>query len=125
MDPLNNSVLPVKIEICADCATAFSNAVVFLLLQRPLSEVFVAIPRLSSYCRRNLGVHAPQIPAGQHQICQAEQREQLRVVLGQTAVARFTMFEQALHDMEAMLNLGAHAGLSSRAFRSRGPAGSS
>ena len=58
-----------------------------------------------------MGVHAPDEPARQHQISESEQREQLRVVLGQSAVARLAMLEQALHYMEAMLDLRAHAGL--------------
>lgn len=58
-----------------------------------------------------MGVHAPQVPAGLHQVRQAEQVEQLHVVFGQTAVAGLAMFKQALHDMDAMLNLDAHARL--------------
>lgn len=54
-------------------------------------------------------MHAAQEPAGQHQIGQAKQRELLCVGLGQFAVAGLAMSEQALHDMEAMVNLRAHA----------------
>jgi hypothetical protein len=100
-------------------ATVFSYIVVFSRLLGPQCGVFVAILRLSSDCRRILGVHAPQVPAGEHQICQPEQCEQLRVVLGQTALAGLVMFEQACHDMDAMLKLGTHAGLRLSQFLDR------
>jgi hypothetical protein len=35
----------------------------------------------------------------------------LRLVFGEAAVARFAMFEEALRDMDAVLNFRAHAGL--------------
>jgi len=37
-------------------------------------------------------------------LASSEQREQLRSVLGQAAIARFTMTEQVLKDMERMLD---------------------
>jgi hypothetical protein len=110
-EPLNYSVFGGRNRNGCWPRHFFSYVVVFSPLLGLQCGVFVAILRLSSHCRRNLGVHAPPIPAGEHQIRQPEQREQLRVVLGQTAVAGLAMSEQALHDMEAMLNLGTHAGL--------------
>lgn len=50
-------------------------------------------------------------PARQHQIGESKQRKQLRYVFGQPAITGLTMPEQAFDDVEAMLNLGAHAGL--------------
>ena len=50
-------------------------------------------------------------PARQYQIGEGEQRKELRVVLGHAAIVRLVMFEQAFHDMEAMLDFGAYAGL--------------
>lgn len=50
-------------------------------------------------------------PAGQHQVGKGKQCEQLCVVLGQAAIACLAMLEQALDNVKAMLNLGAHAGL--------------
>lgn len=50
-------------------------------------------------------------PAGKYQVGEGEQREQLSVVFGKTAIACLAMFKQPLHDMEAMLNLRAHTGL--------------
>lgn len=52
-------------------------------------------------------MHAAQEHAGQHQI--GQEREPLRIVLDQAAVAGLAMFEQAPHDMEAMLNLRVYA----------------
>ena len=49
----------------------------------------------SLHSRRNLGVLRPEEPARQHQISKGEQREQLRVVLGETTVACLAMLEQA------------------------------
>lgn len=59
---------------------------------------------------RNLGVRRSKEPASQDQIGEAEQREQLGVVLRQTTVARFAMLEQALHDMDAILDFRSNAG---------------
>jgi hypothetical protein len=60
----------------------------------------------------------PKEPACQDQAGEAEQREQLGVVLYETAIARLAMFEQALNDMEAMLDFRSHAGLSLLEFLS-------
>lgn len=49
--------------------------------------------------------------ASQNQVGNAEQRQQLGVVLRQAAIARLAMLEQALHDMKAMLDFRTHAGL--------------
>ena len=51
------------------------------------------------------------MPASQHQIREAEQREQLRGVLRQAAKARFAMTEKVLHHMERMLDFRPNAGL--------------
>jgi len=53
----------------------------------------------------------PRTPARQHQIGRAKQRAELGGVLGQFPVVRHAMLEQALHDVEAMFDFGAQAGL--------------
>ena len=49
-------------------------------------------------------MHCANESARQHQVGHAEQREQLGVVLRQAAIAGLAMFEQALHDMETVLD---------------------
>lgn len=61
--------------------------------------------------RRSSGFSDGKAPAGQHQIGECGQREQLRGVLGQAAIARLAMTEQVLDDMERMFNFRPHAGL--------------
>jgi len=46
--------------------------------------------------------------AGQHQIGEAKQFEQLRSVFGQAAIARLPMAKQVLDDMKRMLNFRSH-----------------
>lgn len=50
-------------------------------------------------------------PAGQHKIGEGEQRKQLCRVFGQTAIARLSMTEQVLDDMERMLDFRSNASL--------------
>lgn len=58
-----------------------------------------------------MGVLAAERSAGQHQVGQSEQREQLRRVFGQTTIPDLAMTEQAFDDVETMLDLGALARL--------------
>ena len=60
---------------------------------------------------RTSGAEIQNVPARQHQIGHAEQREQLRGVLGQAAVAGLAMPEEVLHNVEGVLDLGPQAGL--------------
>jgi hypothetical protein len=62
---------------------------------------------LTQFSRRTLGITGHQLPLGQHQISQAKQRQQLRGVLGQAAIAGLLMLEQILHHMKWMLDLSA------------------
>ena len=55
-----------------------------------------------------MGVEQPA--PRQHQIGKAEQREQLRRVLGQSPVADFAMTEEVLHHVEGVLDLGPNTG---------------
>jgi hypothetical protein len=48
-------------------------------------------------------------PLGDHDVGQAEQAEQLRLVLGQPLIARLLVTEQVLDDMRRMLDLGTNA----------------
>ena len=56
-------------------------------------------------------MRAPKGSASQHQVREGEQGVQLRGVLRQAAIARFTMSEQVFQYMKRMLNFRAHAGL--------------
>ena len=47
-----------------------------------------------------------QSSLGQHQIGQTKQCQQLRCVLGHAAIASLPVFEQVLHHMKRMLDLG-------------------
>lgn len=60
-----------------------------------------------------MGVSAAKESGCKHQIGQSEQGEQLRRIFGQSTIAGFAMAEQAFDDVEAVLDLGAHAGLCS------------
>ncbi len=60
---------------------------------------------------RTEGVTRPEAPAGQYQVGQAEQREQLRLVLGQPPVTRLAVLEQVLDDVKRMLDFGPQARL--------------
>jgi len=70
----------------------------------PFSGRFARSGRTSSMDRQ-------QFSLGDDEVGQAEQAEQLRLVLVQALVARLPMTEQVLYDMEWMLDLRAHAGL--------------
>lgn len=54
---------------------------------------------------RTLGLQGKQMSLGYQQICQTEQREELRSVLDQTTVTDLPPDEQILDDVERMLNL--------------------
>jgi hypothetical protein len=56
-----------------------------------------------------LRVSNPELPAGQQQIGEVAQREQLHGVPGQAAIVRLTMTEQLIDDTERMLDFGTHA----------------
>lgn len=57
----------------------------------------------------NLGVCPSKGRASEDQIGESKQRQHLSVVFRQAAIARLAMLEQALHDMEAMLEFRTHA----------------
>lgn len=61
---------------------------------------------ISPISRHTLGVERIQSPFGDEQIREAEQRKELRRVLGQTLVTRLIHAEDILHDMERVLDLG-------------------
>ena len=58
-----------------------------------------------------MGIERHQSLSREHQVHQAEQREELRLVLGETAITRFAMLEQVLQDMERVLDLRSDARL--------------
>ena len=60
---------------------------------------------------RTAGFRNRKPPAGQHQIAEGKQREQLCRVLGQPPIAGFAMMEQVLDDMKRMLDFRPHARL--------------
>ena len=65
---------------------------------------FDALSRAFRRSRRSSGFSDGKAPASQYQIGEGDQREQLRGVLGQAAIARFAMAEQVLDDMKRLLN---------------------
>ena len=67
--------------------------------------------RVFLYSGRTTGFGDRKTPAGQQQIGKGEQRIELRGVLGQAAITRFSMTEQILDDMERMLDFRPDAGL--------------
>ena len=67
-------------------------------------EIEGYLPSISS-SERSSGFGDLKLPAGQYQIGEAEQREQLRGVLCQAAVTHFAVTEQVLHDVKRMLHL--------------------
>lgn len=60
---------------------------------------------------RTLGVKCKQSPLGNQQIRQAKQREELRSILGQSAITSLLEREHVLDDVEGVLHLGPDAGL--------------
>ena len=63
------------------------------------------VSRISSFSGRTSGVGCHQASACHEQVRETEQREQLRGVLGQSAVAGLAITKQVLHDMERVLDL--------------------
>src|SRR3990172_4879529 len=55
--------------------------------------------------RYNLGIDRKYSSACHHQVGHAKEHEQLRLVLGQSAVTGLAMLEQVLDDVERMLDL--------------------
>ena len=88
-------------------ATALAQYAVF----RSSAAGGMAISLFAAISGRTLGTEGEQTPLGDHQIRQAEQRHQLRRVLGQSAVTDLLQSEAVLDDVEGMFDLGANAGL--------------
>lgn len=81
---------------------------------RVFSRLLPCIPAnfiVSPISGRTLDVESEQSSLGNQQIGQAEQREELRRVLGQPFVAHLLHAEDILDDVKRMLNLGPDAGL--------------
>jgi hypothetical protein len=106
-----NSLSRAKVSTSPGCVFTRFDFRPNRALWRPESAIWSRTRRRFATIGRNLAAHAPEKPASQDPLGKAEQREQLGVVLCQAAVTRLAMLEQAVHDMETVLDFRAQAGL--------------
>ena len=97
--------------ICVSHKRVFSVTIVQNAFFRSSAIGRPAIFRLFAISGRTLGAELQQPLPGDHQIGQAEQRHQLRRVLGQAAITGLRQSKAVLDDVEGMLDLGADVGL--------------
>jgi hypothetical protein len=105
--PISTASLMNRATNDRDFAAAFEPSAVV----RASATGRTAISRFITISERTLGAELEQTPLGDHQVRQAEQRHQLRGVLGQSTVTDLLQSEAVLDDMERMLDLGANTGL--------------
>ena len=105
--PISTASLMNRATNDRDFAAAFEPSAVV----RASATGRTAISRFITISERTLGAELEQTPLGDHQVRQAEQRHQLRRVLGPAAITNLFQSEAVLDDVEGMFDLGANASL--------------